>query len=108
MDSADLATLNAVSDQAMNNVSASRKSEAQLRKVANDFAGFFMGMMMKTMDNSAIKSDFGHGGKGEETFQSLAYDQIGAEAAQSQSYGLGDLIYQSLARRSGIVNQTKG
>ncbi len=83
---------------------AARKQLAEdraLREVASQFAGVFLGQFLKAMRETVDTGEFGHGGSEEQTFQAMLDSQMAEDAARSNSYGLSDLIYQSLTGRRG-------
>ncbi len=88
--------------------------QAVLREVSRSFVGLFMGQLLKSMRSTVKPGALGHGGSAEQQFQRLADDEMAMEAAQSEAYGLSELVYQSLLAktRSGLphrpVTKTEG
>lgn len=76
--------------------------DKQFREASRMFAGLFLSQMLKSMRESVQQSDFGHGGMGEQFFQSQADDAMAMEASKSQGYGLSDLVYRSFQTRNGM------
>ena len=70
-----------------------------LRLASREFAGVFIGQMMKIMYSTIEKSEIGHGGQGEEIFQEMLTSEFARQAAYSESYGISEMVYKSLRRR---------
>lgn len=79
--------------------------EEQLREVSRQFAGLFLGEVFKSMRGEADTSGVGFGGTGEKYFQEMTDEAMATEAAGGKSYGLADLVYQAMTRRSQIMTQ---
>jgi Rod binding domain-containing protein len=122
----DLAGLRAASDEArfqtrldsvrgMADGQSLRKSlqgldhEAQLRKASDEFVSVLFGQMFRLMDQQRLDDGMvGFGGSAERTFRDMSYEEYGRELAGNGSFGLGELVYQSLARRSGLAGGGSG
>lgn len=66
----------------------SEKQRQQVKKVAQDFEGLFVGMMMKSMRSTLGKDKLTGGGHGEEVYRSML-DQEYANAAVKRAGGVG-------------------
>jgi flagellar protein FlgJ len=64
------------------------KQRQQIKKVAQDFEGLFVGMMMKSMRSTVGKDKLTGGGHGEEVYRSML-DQEYANAAVKRAGGVG-------------------
>lgn len=72
------------------------RQDAQLRGIVNEVVGVtFFGPMLKTAHNSVLKGKYGHGGRGEEVFQS----QLDMEFARSIGHGVRTDLAESLYRK---------
>lgn len=81
----------------------SAKGEAELRKAAQLFVGWFYGEMLKMMRATVRTESFGHGGSAEKYFQAMADEELGNAIATRDTYGLTDLILASLQRRAAMA-----
>ncbi len=85
-------------------VNQTSSRDAQLREVSRQFAGLFLGEVFKSMrGEQQDMNEIGFGGSGEKIFQEMADEAIASEICNSQSYGLSDLVYQSMVRRSSVI-----
>jgi len=83
------------------------KQDAELRKQIGEFIGItFYGTMMKTMHNSDVKGKYGHGGRGEEVFQSQLDFELAKRMGHSQNNSLAEALYNRLTGGSGIDRAT--
>lgn len=80
--------------------------EKELRRVSEQFAGFFLGQMLKLMRKTVKLTELGHGGSAERIFQELVDEEMGMEMGRGDTYSLGNLIYESLMRKDLLANQT--
>lgn len=68
----------------------------QLRQMVNEVVGVtFFAPLLKTAHNSVLKGKYGHGGRGEEVFQS----QLDMEFARSIGRGVRTDLAESLYRK---------
>ncbi len=77
--------------------------EQSLRTAAKEFTALFVGQMMKIMNSTVDKSEFGHGGEGEEFFQDMLNDEYSRNMAYSEKYGISDMVYKSLQNRNAAA-----
>lgn len=75
----------------------------ELRKVAGEFAAFFLGEVFKSMDRDLVGKPIGHGGMAEDVFQDMAHEER-ARLAVAGENGLTELVYQGLLRRGQTVS----
>ena len=76
--------------------------EQALKEVSKQFAGVFLGQFLPAMRKTVKTGDFGFGGREEQTFQAMLDDEFANQAARGETYGLSQLIYQSLARAGNV------
>ena len=76
------------------------KQRQQAKKVAQDFEGLFVGMMMKSMRSTVGKDTLTGGGHGEDVYRSML-DQQYADASVKRGGGLGlaKLIEKDIIRQ---------
>lgn len=78
------------------------KGEEGMKSASKAFAGMFLGQMMKMMRSTIQKAELGHGGPGEEIFQEMMDQEMADEIAWGDSYGLSELIYESMSRKASM------
>ena len=76
-----------------------------LQEVSKAFVGFFMGQVYKTMRPEMDPNAFGRGGRTEQIFQEMMDGELAMEHAESESFGLSRLVYESLMRKSGMAGK---
>lgn len=85
---------------------AQTDEKAALDKVAKQFEGIFMKMLLKSMReaNKAFESESPFNSQGTETYRNMHDDQMAVELSENGSLGLADLIVQQLSpQTSGIT-----
>jgi len=88
---------------------AQNDEKAALDKVAKQFEGIFMKMLLKSMRdaNKAFESDSPFNSQGSETYRNMHDDQMALELSENGSLGLADLIVQQLSpQTSGITHSS--
>lgn len=78
---------------------------------SREFAGMFIGQMMKYMRATIDQSEFGHGGMAEEVFQEMLDQEYSRNAAYREDLdsqrGLVSSVYKSLKNRAAQDAYTK-
>jgi len=89
--------------------STARPALGQLREATGRVVGsVFYGTMLKMMRESSLKSQIGHGGRGEEAFAGQL-DGIWAERLGEASHrGLGEVLYRHLERQQRLMDAVNG
>jgi hypothetical protein len=78
-----------------------RKVLGALREATQQFEQIYLNMMFQAMRQSVPKSEFLHGGFGEDTFQEMMDDNIaGSVSRQEAGMGIGQKLYESFARQT--------
>lgn len=77
----------------------SEKQRQQAKKVAQDFEGLFIGMMVKAMHETVGKDKLTGGGHGEEVYRSLLDQEYVAQAVKRGGFGLAKLIEKDIIRQ---------
>ncbi len=67
----------------------------------------FYGTLLKTMRESEMKGEIGHGGRGEEAFGAQLDAMLAERAGQATHGGVAGAIYKSLARQQGLMDAKK-
>lgn len=75
------------------------KQRQQAKKVAQDFEGLFIGMMMKSMRETVAKDKVTGGGHGEEVYRSMLDEQYVAQAVKRGGFGLAKQIEKDIIRQ---------
>jgi Rod binding domain-containing protein len=74
------------------------KEMAKLRKVSQDFESLFLAYMMKTMKESALKSEFMGQSQGEKIFTEMKDEELAKGMASAGGIGLAKLLEQQLVQ----------
>lgn len=75
------------------------KQRAQAKKVAQDFEGLFIGMMVKSMRETVGKDKLTGGGHGEEVYRSMLDQQYVEAAVKRGGFGLAKQIEKDIIRQ---------
>ena len=84
-------------EKALENAIA-EKDEKKLKKACSDLEAVFVNMMFKQMRNTVQKSGLLDGGSAEEMYEDLLFDKYAEEVSKGEGTGLGDILYQQLAK----------
>jgi peptidoglycan hydrolase FlgJ len=77
----------------------SEKQRQQAKKVAQDFEGLFIGMMVKSMHDTVGKDKLTGGGHGEEVYRSMLDQEYVAQAVKRGGFGLAKIIEKDIIRQ---------
>jgi len=77
----------------------SEKQRQQAKKVAQDFEGLFIGMMMKSMHDTVGKDKLTGGGHGEEVYRSFLDQEYVAQSVKRGGFGLAKIIEKDIIRQ---------
>ncbi len=78
--------------------SARDQALTRLRRAINESIGsVFFGPLMRSMRNSSIKGEIGHGGRGEEIFRAQLDQILTERAGASTNYKLSDALFDRFA-----------
>lgn len=77
----------------------SEKQRQQAKKVAQDFEGLFIGMMVKSMHETVGKDKLTGGGHGEDVYRSLLDQEYVAQAVKRGGLGLAKMIEKDIIRQ---------
>lgn len=72
----------------------------KLKEASQQFESVFVHQLLQVMDKTIERSDFMHGGQGEDMFRDLFYQEIAKNISSNPSYsfGLGKQVYEQLSR----------
>ncbi len=74
------------------------KDRAELEKVAKEFEELFVGVLMKNMRSTILKSDISKSSYQKEIFESMLDDEYSKEIASTGSFGIGKLIIDNFEK----------
>lgn len=78
---------------------------AQLRKVSGEVLGsVFFGTLLKSMRESPLKGEYGHGGRGEEVFSAQLHQIYAERVGDSVQNGVTQAIYKRLEHQQRLYS----
>lgn len=77
----------------------SEKQRLQAKKVAQDFEGLFVGMMMKSMRSTVPEDKLTGGGHGEEVYRSMLDQEYATASVKRGGMGLAKQIEKEIIRQ---------
>ncbi|MGF7101348.1 rod-binding protein [Borreliella kurtenbachii] len=81
-------------------IKKSFQKNKELRKASLEFEAMFIKQMLESMKKTLNKDqNLLNGGQVEEIFEDMLCEQRAKQIAQSQSFGLADLIYNQLQKK---------
>ena len=85
----------------LNKVDHTRQAKlAELRTASEQLVGItFLQTLLKTAQNTSLKGEYGHGGRGEEMFREQLDAVFAESTAASSRFALVDEIYNRMAKR---------
>ncbi len=84
----------------LNTASNVDRDLAALRKTSGQIVGsVFYGTLLKTMRQSVIKGEYGHGGRGEEVFANQLDAILAERMGTAGNSGLANVLYDRLERQ---------
>ena len=76
-------------------------ADRELKSRINEFVGLaFYGQLLKAMENSPLKGEIGHGGRGEEVFAGQLHMELAQRAGKASASPLTEAIYRQLVAPS--------
>lgn len=77
------------------------RRRAVLRQAVGEMVGqTFFGQMLSIARNSPLKSELGHGGRGEDVFAAQLDQELARRVGQGAQNGLAEAIYRRLVERA--------
>ncbi|MCA9254772.1 MAG: rod-binding protein [Phycisphaerales bacterium] len=75
------------------------KDDAELRQIVGEFVGnVFYGTLLRQMEQSNIKGEYMHGGRGEEIFQSQLHMEYAKRLGRAPGDPIADRMYEAMTR----------
>ncbi len=76
----------------------------RLREASGRIVGsVFYGTLLKTMRESTLKGEYGHGGRGEEVFSAQLHGILAERMGSERHRGLGDALYRRFERQTRMI-----
>lgn len=86
---------------AVRNVSKSKEIDPKLRERVGDFVGnVFYGTLLKELQNSKLKGEYFHGGRGEEVFKGQLYAEYARRLGRAPGDPIANRIYEAMTREA--------
>jgi len=83
---------------------ASAKSQAELKKAAEEFEAIFIGQLLKIMRETIQESGLEGGGLGKGIYTELFDQEIALNMARRGALGIGDIIYKSFTDNENVYS----
>lgn len=84
---------------------AASSKRADMREKVGDLVGnVFYGTLIRQMQDSKIKGEYFHGGRGEEVFQAQLGMELAKRMGESPNDPMANMIYDAFVRRQGLEN----
>lgn len=84
------------SDKTEKTVNKTDIEDKKLKSACKDFESVFLGYILKGMRKTVSKSELLDSSNGEEIFQGMMDDAICKSAAETESIGIADMLYNQL------------
>lgn len=77
----------------------------RLRETVGQVVGsVFYGTLLKTMRESELKGEFGHGGRGEEAFAPQLHGLLAERMGTANRDGVSEVLYRSLEKQQSLIS----
>ncbi len=87
---------------------AASSKQADMREKVGDLVGnIFYGTLLRQMQESKLKGEYFHGGRGEEVFRAQLGMELAKRMGQSPTDPMANMIYDSFVRRQGIEDGSR-
>ncbi|QDV89047.1 hypothetical protein RAS2_01080 [Phycisphaerae bacterium RAS2] len=80
---------------------AKSANEIGRERVGELVGSIFYGQLMRQMNQSSLRSDLFHGGRGEEAFQGQLVQHLGERIGRSKNEPVANAIHRTMQRRLG-------
>ncbi len=95
-------------DTAMNIDSAFARQLDRLQDASGRIVGsFFYGTLLRTMRESEMKGQYGHGGRGEEIFAAQLHGILAERMGEAEQNGLAKRLYRHLERQQEGITRAR-
>lgn len=83
---------------ALSGMNFQNKTQQELMEAAQQFEAVFIGQLFNIMDKTVERDEMFSGGRGEEMFRSMFYDEVAKNIASdpSTSFGFAKQIYEQM------------
>ena len=79
-----------------------------MREKVGDLVGnIFYGTLLRQMQDSKLKGEYFHGGRGEEVFEAQLGMELAKRMGQSPTDPMSNMIYDAFVRRQGIEDGSR-
>jgi len=80
----------------------------RLREASGKVVGsVFYGTLLRTMRESPLKGQYGHGGRGEEVFAAQLDGVMAEKMGQATNGGLADVLFETLEHQQMLVSKLR-
>lgn len=80
----------------------------RLREATGQVVGsVFFGTLLKSMRDSEIKGQYGHGGRGEEVFAAQLHGMWAERMGEASKGGLTDILYRRLEHQQQLISGSR-
>ncbi|MEW6681036.1 MAG: rod-binding protein [bacterium] len=81
------------------NLYKTQADQRKLRSACVEFEAIFISKLLKGLRGTIDKTGFIDGGRGEEIFQDMLYDEYAKTVAEKQSLGIAEIIYKDMVKK---------
>jgi len=85
-------------DKVLQSKMATAEKKKELKNACNAMESLFIDQMLKAMRKNIHKENFLNGGFAEEVFSDMLYTEYSQKMAESGSFGVGKMLYESMER----------
>lgn len=82
----------------INQAGQSSPENDRLKQACSDFQAIFVKQMLDSMRKTVNKTGLLDGGRAEEIFEDMLYDEYAQKISKTADLGLDDMLYQQLSR----------
>ncbi len=87
---------------------AASSNRDEMREKVGDLVGnIFYGTLLRQMQESKLKGEYLHGGRGEEVFRAQLGMELAKRMGQSPTDPMSNMIYDAFVRRQGIEDGSR-
>lgn len=76
--------------------------DKKLMKACVEYESIFVAKMLKEMRQTVHKSEWLHGGRAEEIFEDMLYDEYAHNISKNSNLGLAKMVYDELSRKNSV------
>ncbi len=75
------------------------RNDPKLWATCEEMESIFMGKMLKEMRKTVHKGELFHGGRPEEIFEDMLYDEYALNVSKNTNVGIASMLYDQLSRK---------